>query len=309
MSAPPGWHLQPDGRERYWDGQQWTTEFRDPVPSDPTAPPALPDDTGSSTWSAGDPTQALGVDRTQSMPSVDPAASAGPAAQPPAAGGVPVPPAPSWAQGPGATAPVPPQQAPAQAPYQAPGAPVGYPGAYPGGPAQPGGPGQPWQQPPARTGMSSGAKGCLIAAVIGVVVLIGIAVAAVFFVSAATKKASDSFSSLASNFPSVPTDIGGDPIDLQVGDGFELRRASVADGWTIDTSGAIGAEVKGMRATFTDSTSLPVVFQMDVQGDTGTSSTTCTATPADGETTVDVVCLPLVGFTGEPGDVTVTPSF
>lgn len=31
MSAPPGWHPQPDGRERWWDGQQWTEHFRDPV--------------------------------------------------------------------------------------------------------------------------------------------------------------------------------------------------------------------------------------------------------------------------------------
>ena len=29
MSAPPGWHRQPDGRERYWDGEAWTTQFRD----------------------------------------------------------------------------------------------------------------------------------------------------------------------------------------------------------------------------------------------------------------------------------------
>jgi hypothetical protein len=30
-TAPPGWHGQPDGRERFWDGQRWTDEFRDPV--------------------------------------------------------------------------------------------------------------------------------------------------------------------------------------------------------------------------------------------------------------------------------------
>ncbi|MBR7744297.1 DUF2510 domain-containing protein [Phycicoccus sp. BSK3Z-2] len=29
MSAPPGWHPQPDGRDRWWDGQQWTEHFRD----------------------------------------------------------------------------------------------------------------------------------------------------------------------------------------------------------------------------------------------------------------------------------------
>src|SRR5690349_25007150 len=28
MSAPAGWHPQEDGRERFWDGTQWTDQFR-----------------------------------------------------------------------------------------------------------------------------------------------------------------------------------------------------------------------------------------------------------------------------------------
>ncbi len=28
MSAPAGWHPQPDGRDRYWDGAAWTDNFR-----------------------------------------------------------------------------------------------------------------------------------------------------------------------------------------------------------------------------------------------------------------------------------------
>jgi hypothetical protein len=28
MSAPAGWHPQDDGRERYWDGTQWTDQYR-----------------------------------------------------------------------------------------------------------------------------------------------------------------------------------------------------------------------------------------------------------------------------------------
>ena len=36
MSAPAGWHPQPDGRERWWDGQQWTEHFRDPATDAPT---------------------------------------------------------------------------------------------------------------------------------------------------------------------------------------------------------------------------------------------------------------------------------
>ena len=37
MSAPAGWHRQADGRERFWDGQQWTDQFRDPEPDSSTA--------------------------------------------------------------------------------------------------------------------------------------------------------------------------------------------------------------------------------------------------------------------------------
>lgn len=29
MSAPAGWYLQADGRERYWDGGQWTAQSRE----------------------------------------------------------------------------------------------------------------------------------------------------------------------------------------------------------------------------------------------------------------------------------------
>ena len=33
MSNPAGWYPQPDGRQRYWDGQQWTEHFGPGVPS------------------------------------------------------------------------------------------------------------------------------------------------------------------------------------------------------------------------------------------------------------------------------------
>jgi hypothetical protein len=36
--APAGWHLQPDGQERYWDGAQWTDHFR-PAQQPPTQTP------------------------------------------------------------------------------------------------------------------------------------------------------------------------------------------------------------------------------------------------------------------------------
>ena len=63
MSAPAGWHLQPDGQERFWDGTAWTDQFRAPLPNDPTAPPPQP------AWAASvDETQALDVDHTQAIP-------------------------------------------------------------------------------------------------------------------------------------------------------------------------------------------------------------------------------------------------
>ena len=38
MSNPAGWYPQPDGQQRYWDGQQWTEDFAPGVP--PGTPPA-----------------------------------------------------------------------------------------------------------------------------------------------------------------------------------------------------------------------------------------------------------------------------
>ena len=70
MSAPAGWHLQPDGQERFWDGQQWTEQFRAPLSSDPTAPPE---------WaSSSQDTQAVDLSQTTAMPApaVDPYAAA-----------------------------------------------------------------------------------------------------------------------------------------------------------------------------------------------------------------------------------------
>src|SRR5450759_2444153 len=44
MSTPAGWYPQPDGQQRYWDGQQWTENFAPGVtPETPTGVlPATP---------------------------------------------------------------------------------------------------------------------------------------------------------------------------------------------------------------------------------------------------------------------------
>jgi len=31
LSNPAGWYPQPDGRQRYWDGEQWTEIFAQDV--------------------------------------------------------------------------------------------------------------------------------------------------------------------------------------------------------------------------------------------------------------------------------------
>ncbi len=46
QNAPAGWYAQPDGTERWWDGQTWTVHNR-PVPPPPTAPLAAPGHYGS----------------------------------------------------------------------------------------------------------------------------------------------------------------------------------------------------------------------------------------------------------------------
>lgn len=41
MSSPAGWYPQPDGRQRYWDGEVWTANFVPGVPTETIALPVL----------------------------------------------------------------------------------------------------------------------------------------------------------------------------------------------------------------------------------------------------------------------------
>ena len=40
MSNPAGWYPQPDGQQRYWDGEQWTEHFA-PGAAPTVTPPAV----------------------------------------------------------------------------------------------------------------------------------------------------------------------------------------------------------------------------------------------------------------------------
>ena len=59
MTAPAGWHKQTDGQERYWDGTQWTEQFR-PSPEPPVANPS----TRSLTTSLGSKRHLIGYGGT-----------------------------------------------------------------------------------------------------------------------------------------------------------------------------------------------------------------------------------------------------
>ncbi|HMM94292.1 DUF2510 domain-containing protein [Phycicoccus sp.] len=246
MSAPPGWHPQPDGRERWWDGQQWTDHFRDPVAQAPTAPmPATPE--------AGAPP--YGGTAYGSTAYGEPGAGV------PASG------------------------------YGAPGAPAGG----------------PW--PPPKQGMSSTAKGCLVAAVVVVVLaIVAVVVGGIFFARTVTRTVDEVRSALptSSAFPSgLPT--GGTPVTIiSLGDGFELPNARVDGGWTLEDNGGIGRTVSGMTATFTGATDVPTVFTMEFEGG---AQTVCTATPSDGAGTVEVTCIPVFDDVADGARVTVTPTF
>lgn len=296
MSAPPGWHLQDDGRERYWDGQQWTEQFRAPAGTDPTAPPPPPSWAGGDGTSSPNDTQAMDVQATQQLPTVPPVAAEAPAATPTAPYGE----APSYQ----ATHP------PAGAPQTGYGAP-GYGTAAPG-----------WQ-PPQKSGGSGLLKGCLIAVVVGIVVLVGVVLAGIFFFNRAVEDVRDTFpTTFPSDFPSdlpttlpsdLPTEGLGRTIEITVGQGFEVPRARIQDGWSLDEQGALGVDavqVRDLRAEISDG-DVPVFFTMSFPtADGGTAETVCTSQPAEpGGGTVDVQCVPIFGDVGDARQGTVTTAF
>jgi hypothetical protein len=309
MSAPAGWHLQPDGRERYWDGSRWTEQFRPashPGAGDPTADPTAPASEPTSPAPTWDQTQALDVSSTQAIPAQSPYAQQNPYAQQ----------SPYAQQNPYAQQPA----AGGQDPSQAYGAPAGGYGAPAGGYGAPGSTAWP---PPQRSG-NGWLKGCLIALVVALVLGIAAVVAAVVFFSRAVDSVSDSVSSsfpsgLPSNFPSnfpsnlpsgLNTDGLGERVDITVGRGFAIPRARVEDGWSLRRQGA-GAlsvvTVDGMKATLQGDDGFPVLFTISLPSPGGEEvQTVCTAPSGSAGATVDVTCVPLVGDVADARRGTVT---
>lgn len=294
MSAPPGWHLQPDGQERYWDGTRWTDQFRDPLPSDPTAPPPAPE------WaSTVDETQALDIDATQAVPVAEAQQQPPPQWQPPAE-----PAQQQYAQ------PYPPQQyAPQQYPPQQYAQP-GYPQTGYGAPG-----GQTYAPPPRRGG--GVATGCLVAAVIGLLVLGGIVAAIFVFANRVVDSVGESFpsgfpTSLPTDIPTdLPTDGTGETVTVAVGDGFDLPGATVQPGWRLEAQGGgiPVVNVTGMTVRADSDRQVPVFFTLSVTGPGGeTAETVCTASSEASRGTAAVSCVPLFGDVADATEATVTPT-
>ncbi len=294
MSAPAGWHLQPDGQERYWDGYQWTDQFRMPLPSDPTAPPS---------WDGPvDQTQAVDLDTTQAIPAPQATPSDYPPGDYPPAGYA----QPDYAQ--------PSYQQPGyQQGYQQPGYPQqqGYPQTGYGAPG-----GQPYAPPPRQGGGL--AKGCLIAGIIGLVVVIALIVGGIFAFNRVADKASQAINSafpsglptqLPSDFPSdLPTGGLSQSIGVSVGDSFDLPRASIKSGWSLKAKDTSVVDIVGMKATLKSDGGFPVLFTMSFPAVGGDMiDTVCTASGSKGET-VDVSCVPLFGDVAGATSAEVTAS-
>ncbi len=296
MSAPAGWHLQPDGQERFWDGTRWTEEFRAPLPNDPTAPPTDPAWAGST-----EQTQALDVDSTQAIQSPgayqQPDSAQSPYQQPEY---------PQPAYQPGYPQQSYPEQGYPQQAYQQ----QGYP--------QQTGYGAPGTQPyaPPRTSGGGMAKGCLIAAIVGVLLLVVVAVAGFYVVNRAADTISETFpsgfpTSLPTTFPTDgSTDGLGQALDVSVGDSFDLPRGTVEAGWQLEAKdGGIGiVDIAGMKATISSEDGFPLLFTMSFPASGGEQvETVCTASGASGAT-VDVSCVPLFGDVSDATRARVTAS-
>ncbi|MCA1782602.1 MAG: hypothetical protein ABR500_10430 [Dermatophilaceae bacterium] len=271
-TAPPGWHRQPDGRDRFWDGQRWTDEFRDP--SEAT-------------------TQQIPLDETRGMSAAE--SQGGYASQAPGAG--------SAGQG-------------GQGPYAPPPAYGGGPDAYgQGGPLSDSG-----------RGGSGWLKGCLIALLVVVILVALLAVGGMWLFRSASDRVSEAIESAQPTAPAtdVPSEAPGDvsteptapdvegptglPTGLPslpgqgavtqagLGEEFTLGPAMIQSGWTVEDI-TLGFATITMSAIPSESSAVPMIFEIVFyEGDADITRTTCTV-PLDpvGET-VDVACVPVVGF-------------
>lgn len=238
MSAPAGWYPQPDGRQRYWDGTQWTEHFHGEA---------------SATEAHAEAAQApLEADQ----PAVTTYGDAG------ATYGQPVP----TTYG---------QPAYGQQPY---GAPAGA---------------------PAKSGLG---KGCLIAGIVGLVLLALLTVVGIIVFNKAKNEVDKVIASATSQpydsgLPSLPgesstPDASSSPLELSaaIGKGFTLPDVTVVDGWTITKMEFLDMySIDNMTANPAPSADV-ILFDLEFMNGTEVLDTTMCSGEA-GKT--EITCLPL----------------
>lgn len=280
-SAPPGWHLQPDGRERYWDGQRWTDEFRTP---------------GSA------PTQQIPLDETRDMPAAGTSAYG-------AAG--------QEGQGPGGYAP-PPSGGYGQPGYGQPG--YGQPGYGEGGPLSDKPRGGGWGKGCLIALLIVVLLAAILVAV-GVWLfraandIVSESTATPVATEAPTEVPTEVPTGLPTELPTelptdlptlLPTDLPTDLPSLPgqgataeagIGDEFTLGPATIQSGWTVEDV-TLGFSSVVMQAVPTEANTVPLIFDLVFfEGDTDITRTTCSAPLEPVGETVDVACVPIRGFT------------
>lgn len=271
-TAPPGWHRQSDGRDRFWDGQQWTEEFRDPASAD---------------------TQQIPLDETRGMPAAEnPTGYASPAPY----GG-----APAASGAPGAPYGTPPAGG-------TPGGPPGYGGQPPqyGPPVAPTQGGNGWLKGCLIALVVLVVLG--IALVIGGSWLFTRAVdqlPEIVPTALPTEQPSEVPTDLPEIIPTdlptgLPTDLPtlteGESVEAGFGEEFTLAGVTIASGWTVEDL-TLGFSSVTMQATVGEDGTVPLLFDIVFfEGDTDVTRTTCTVPPGTTGGTVDVTCVPVRGF-------------
>lgn len=193
----------------------------------------------------------------------------------------------------------------------------GQPGGYPqGGPLSDGSRGSGWL------------KGCLIALLVLVVIAVIAVVAGIALFRSASDRVSESIptilptelptdlpTGLPTDLPTaLPTDLPTDlptalPTDLPtlpgqgesatagIGEEFTLAGATIQPGWTVEEV-TLGFASVTMSAVPGEAGSVPLIFELVFfEGDTDVTRTTCSVPLEPVGEPVDVVCVPVRGFT------------
>ena len=263
-TAPAGWHRQPDGRDRYWDGERWTDEFRDPSEA---------------------PTQQIPLDETRGMPPAGESAYA---------------PGPSASAGQGGYAPPPSAYSGPQ--YQSPqGGPLSD---RPRGNGWLKGCLIALLVVVVLTVILVVAGIALFrSASDRVSESLPTGLPSELPTELPTDLPTGLPTDLPTGLPTdLPTDLpslpgSGETAQAGIGEEFTLGPATIQAGWTVDGV-TLGFSAITMTAVPSETNSLPLIFEIVFfEGDTDITRTTCTAPLEPVGESVDVACVPVRGFT------------